>query len=285
MREGYIETVAGKVWYSVYGEGKSGTPILVVHGGPGFLSMPEVVSDFAEDRPVYFYDQLGCGKSDRAADNDYYSVQNYVNELDAVIEELKLQEVILMGFSWGCGLVCSYMLEKAGRRVKALILSAPYLSSPFWDKDQRDNIKRMPAEVIKAIEKGEKNGDYSDEYQEAMMEYYKKHVYNVQPWPDYMQTAFEMLNMDVYLTMWGPSEFTISGKLKNFDLFTQLQKIKVPVLLTCGDNDEAGVKSVKDYQMAFANAQMAVIPNATHLHQLEQPQIYKAVINGFLKNK
>ena len=40
--------------------------------------------------------------------------------------------------------------------VKAVILSAPYLSSPLWDKDQRDHIAKMPSEVIKAIEEGEK---------------------------------------------------------------------------------------------------------------------------------
>ena len=84
MREDFIETAAGKLWYSVYGEEKKGVPLLVVHGGPGFVSMPQTVSDFAKERPVYFYDQLGCGNSDRAKDNNYYSVENYVNELEEV---------------------------------------------------------------------------------------------------------------------------------------------------------------------------------------------------------
>ena len=216
MREGFIETKGGRIWYSVYGEDKSGTPLLVLHGGPGFLSMTQGVSDFVVDRPVYFYDQLGSGKSDRAADQDYYSVKNFVNELDEVIKELKLVEVILMGFSWGCGLACSYMLEKKPKGVKAIILSAPYLSSPLWDKDQRDHIAKMPSEVIK---------------------------------------------------------------------YPELHKIIVPVLLICGDRDEAGVKTVKDFQMAFPHAQMAVIPNASHLHQIEQPRIYQVIVNEFLKNK
>jgi proline iminopeptidase len=54
MSEGFVKTKAGKVWYSVCGEGTSGTPMLVVHGGPGFMTMPQVVSDFAAGRPVYF---------------------------------------------------------------------------------------------------------------------------------------------------------------------------------------------------------------------------------------
>ena len=285
MVESYVMTSGGKLWYSVYGENKLKTPILVVHGGPGFSSMPEVVKDFSVDRPVYFYNQKGSSRSDGAEDKDYYSTENFVNELGEVIKELKLSEVILMGFSWGCGLICSYMLGKKPKGVKALILSAPYLSSPLWHKDQRDNISKMPGHVIKTIEEGEKNADFGDEYQDAMMEYYKKHVCSLDPWPDYMKEAFQTLSMDVYLTMWGPSEFTITGKLKDFDLYPELHKIGVPVLLTCGDMDEAGVKTVKDFQMAFPHANMAVIPKSAHLHQIEQPQIYKAVVDEFLKDK
>ena len=43
MREDLINTAGGKIWYSVYGEDKKSIPLLVLHGGPGFLSMPEVM--------------------------------------------------------------------------------------------------------------------------------------------------------------------------------------------------------------------------------------------------
>jgi proline iminopeptidase len=91
------------------------------------------------------------------------------------------------------------------------------------------------------------------------------------------------MNMDVYLTMWGPSEFTITGTLKDVDLLPELAKIKQPVLLTCGDNDEAGVKTVKDYQIAFPNASMAVLPDSSHLHHLERPHLYLRIVRDFLK--
>ncbi len=80
-REGMIETANGDIWYSVHGENQQKTPILVLHGGPGFLSMNDGMETLWEDRPVCFYDQLGCGNSDRAADKDFYSVENYAAEL------------------------------------------------------------------------------------------------------------------------------------------------------------------------------------------------------------
>lgn len=283
MREGFIETRGGRIWYGVYGEEKAGVPLLVVHGGPGFLSMPEGVCELADERPVYFYDQLGCGRSDRASDTSAYSLEAYVEELEEVRAKLNLPTVYLMGFSWGPALICSYMRKKNPTGVKGLILSCPLLSTPRWDRDQRDHIASMPPEVIRVIEKCEMTGVYGEDYQAAMMAYYRKFLCLSDPWPDFLMEAFGQLSMEVYQTLWGPSEFTITGPLKTLDLYPELCRIAEPVLLICGDRDEAGVKTVKDYQMAFPNARMAVIPHAAHLHQIEKPEIYRALVRDFLK--
>lgn len=283
MKKSIINTKNGKIWYSVYGEKKKGIPLLVLHGGPGFLSMPEVVKNLSSERPVYFYDQLGCGRSDRAADKSYYSVTNYIEELVQVRKKLGLKETYLMGFSWGTMLSCSYLLEKKPKGIKGLILSGPYLSSPRWHADQRENIANLAPNLRKIIEEAEKKKDYGKKYESAMMAYYQKHVCRLRPWPKYLEDAFSQLNMDVYLTMWGPSEFTITGTLKNYDLLPKLNKIKQPVLLTCGDYDEAGVKTVKDYQMAFQNASMAVLPNSSHTHHLEKPDLFLQIVRNFIK--
>ena len=144
MREGYIDRKEGRLWYSVYGEGRPGTPVLALHGGPGFLSMPEVVSDLASGRPVYFYDQLGCGRSDRAPDTSWYTVERYVDELAEVRDRLGLERVILMGFSWGTALACAYLLERGLAGVGGLVLCGPFLSTARWDADQRRNIALLP---------------------------------------------------------------------------------------------------------------------------------------------
>jgi proline iminopeptidase len=283
MKKSIINTKNGKIWYSVYGEKKKGIPLLVLHGGPGFLSMPEVVKNLSNERPVYFYDQLGCGRSDRAADKSYYSVTNYIEELVQIRKKLGLKETYLMGFSWGTMLTCSYLLEKKPKGIKGLILSGPYLSSRRWHADQRENIANLAPGLRKIIEEAEIKKDYGKKYESAMIAYYQKHVCRLRPWPKYLKDAFSRLNMDVYLTMWGPSEFTITGTLKNYDLLPQLNKIKQPVLLTCGDYDEAGVKTVKDYQLAFKNASMAVLPNSSHTHHLEKPDLFLQIVRSFIK--
>jgi proline iminopeptidase len=282
MREGAVNHRGRKIWYSVYGEQGSNIPLLVVHGGPGFLSMPQVVEDLAADRRVFFYDQLGCGRSDHAFDASSYTIEYYVEELDSVRRQLELDRVCLVGFSWGTALICSYLLEKRPGGVEGLILSGPLLSTKLWDADQRNNIAKMPAHTKNAIELGEQNADFGEAYQSAMMEYYRKHICRMDPWPDFLLDALGQLNLDVYNTMWGPSEFTITGTLKDLDLVSRLGEISIPTLLTCGDEDEAGVKTVKDFQASFAHAKMAVIPGTSHMHHIEEPEIYKTIVKRFL---
>jgi proline iminopeptidase len=282
MREGFVGTDAGRLWTAAYGEGAKGTPVLVMHGGPGFLSMTETVRDLADERPVYFYDQLGCGRSDRAADNRGYSPERYVAELDVVRRALGLPEVVLMGFSWGAMLTCLYMLERPRTGIRGLVLCGPYLSTPRWDADQRAHLARLPAAEREAIEAGERTRDYGPAYQAATMAFYRRHLCCLDPWPDFVTQAVTQLNMDVYLPLWGPSEFTITGTLKNHDLAPRLAEIDVPVLLTCGDRDEAAPATVQQFQRAFPNAAMCVLPNAAHLHQIEQPALFLAAVRGFL---
>lgn len=282
MREGFLKLGKGNIWYSVYGEGKKGIPILAIHGGPGFLSMPEVVCDLAVDRPVYFYDQLGCGRSDKALDPREYSLENYIEELAEVRTQLGLASVYLMGFSWGTALACAYALQKGLAGIAGLILCGPYLSTSLWDNDQRANIARMPETSRKAIVDGERTRDFGEAYQNAMMEYYERHVCRLSPWPDFLQEAFSRLNPEVYNSMWGMSEFTISGSLRDLNLVPSLHRLAVPVLLVCGDNDEADPRTVKEYQLSFPDADMAVIPGASHLHHLEQPEIFKTIVGDFL---
>jgi proline iminopeptidase len=245
--------------------------------------MTDTVRDLADERPVWFYDQLGGGRSDRAADPGYYSLERFVDELAAVRAALSLAEVWLLGFSWGTALICAYMLARRPAGVKGLILSGPLLSTPLWDRDQRAHIVRMPASARAAIEAGEAAGDYGEAYQEAMMAYYRRHVCVLNPWPDSLNEALARLSPEVYQSLWGPSEFTCTGKLKDLDLSGRLGEIAEPVLLTCGDADEADPRTVKAFQLAFPRAAMAVLPRASHLHQLERPELYKATLRDFLR--
>ena len=63
-REAFVDVPGGRVWSQVVGGGEL-TPLVVLHGGPGFPhDYVRSLADLADERPVVFYDQLGCGRSD-----------------------------------------------------------------------------------------------------------------------------------------------------------------------------------------------------------------------------
>ena len=80
-REGFISVEGGKVWYQIVGS-VDAVPLLIIHGGPGYPhDYLEPLAKLAEERPVIFYDQLGCGKSERASDSSLWKMERFVKEV------------------------------------------------------------------------------------------------------------------------------------------------------------------------------------------------------------
>jgi proline iminopeptidase len=73
------------------------------------------------------------------------------------------------------------------------------------------------------------------------------------------------VNEAIYNYMQGPSEFTITGTLKRYDVTPQLKHITVPTLYTVGEFDEADPPTIKRFARMTPGAQVAVLPGAAHL--------------------
>jgi proline iminopeptidase len=286
IKEGMIDVPGGKVWYKIVGLGKKGTPLLTLHGGPGaphdYLETLEALSD---ERPVIFYDQLGCGESDTPSDTSLWNVNRFVKELEMVRKALGLKKVHILGQSWGSMLAVEYLLRKKPDGVVSLILSAPYLCTETWKTDQQSWISQLPEDVRDTIRSCEEKEEYvSPAYQEAMMTFYKKHLCRMDPWPECLNRTMEKMGTGVYEYMWGPSEFTITGTLKNADLTGRLEELDIPVLFTCGEYDEATPSATRLYQSKIKGSKMYEFKGASHSHHLEKPEEYIKVIREFITN-
>jgi proline iminopeptidase len=89
------------------------TPLLCLHGGPGFTHYYlEPLEALADRRRVICYDQLGCGRSDRPGDLSLWNVDRFVAELAQVRSALKLDRLHLFGGSWGGMLAMRYVLDR-----------------------------------------------------------------------------------------------------------------------------------------------------------------------------
>jgi proline iminopeptidase len=286
MEEGYIKVEGGKVWYRILGKEQKAVPLLIVHGGPGAShTYLQPLEKLAQEMPVIFYDQLGCGKSEKPDDNSLWAVSRFVDELQDVRSALELDSLHILGQSWGSSLTVEYILTQKPTGVKSLILSAPLLSTSRWIKDQQKYIEQLSEESRKTIKECEQNSNYEvPEYLKAMMEFYQKHVCRLKEWPPYLNEAFSDINLAQYNYMWGPSEFTVTGTLINYERVDELKNIQIPVLFTCGEFDEAAPSTVSWYQNNLPGSKLHVFEDASHEHHIEKPEEYLKIIKRFIKD-
>ncbi len=262
--EGYVNVKGGKIWYRILGEGKQ-TPILMLHGGPGGTSKSFYqFASLGEDRPVIIFDQLGSGRSDHHTDTSLLKVENFVEQVEALKTSLGLKEFYLHGHSWGTALALEYYI-KYPKGIKAIIFNSPYFSTSLWKADADTLISTLPDSIQLAIKTGEKNQDFESPGYKNANEVFSKH-FGVRKTrlTSELDTAASKGNTFIYNYMWGPTEFTATGTLINYNRVQSLKTIKVPTLFITGEFDEARPTTVKYFQSLVPNAKYVMIEGAGH---------------------
>jgi proline iminopeptidase len=110
MREGYVDANGVMIYYKIFGRGK---PLVIVHGGPGashdyFLPY---LTPLARHYQLIFIDERGSGRSQTLEDVSAYTVENMVEDVEAVRQALGLGQVSLLGHSYGGVLAQAYALK------------------------------------------------------------------------------------------------------------------------------------------------------------------------------
>ena len=282
--EGYLAVPGGRVWYRSVGQG--GTPLLCLHGGPGFTHYYlEPLEALADRRQVIFYDQLGCGRSDRPDDTSLWTVDRFVEELAQVREALGLADLHLLGSSWGGMLAMQYVLDRQPE-LRSLILCGSPASMIRWVADCTELLAAEPADVRDVIRRHEADDCTAcPEYQAAILGFYRKHVCRMRPWPAGLERSFAEAGYQVYNTMNGPSEFTVTGTLRSWDIMSRLDEITVPTLLVGGRFDECTPGHLAEMAGCIPDARLEIIEDASHLCFAEQPGVFNLLVNAFLAGR
>ena len=234
---------------------------------------------------MIFYDQLGCGRSDRPDNAALWTVERFVQELAQVRAALGLSQVHLFGSSWGGMLAMQYVLDRRPE-LESLILCGSPASMIRWVKDCDELLSAQPADVRAVIREHEEAGFTAcPEYQAAILGFYRAHVCRQRPWPASLERSFAEAGYDVYNTMNGPSEFTVTGTLKSWDVTDRLGEIEVPTLLVGGRYDECTPGHLAEMHQRIAGSQLAIIEDASHLCFSEQPATFNDLVNEFLDQR
>jgi L-proline amide hydrolase len=287
LQEGYVPVERGyRVWYRIVGGGAEheDIPVLTLHGGPGAThDYLEDIGGLASDsRRVIFYDQLGSGNSDQPDDTSLWQVPRFVDELATLRRELGLEKIHLLGQSWGGMLAIEYMLTQP-QGVVSLILASTTPSIPLWVEEANRLRDELPPDIQATLLKHEEAGTTdSQEYQQAMQVFYDRHVCRVSPLPAHVQRTFEKMGT-VYLAMNGPSEFHVTGVIKDWDRSDRLSEIHVPTLITSGAYDESTPRINELMHRGIAGSEWVLFEHSSHTAHVEETERFLATVGAFIK--
>lgn len=279
-----ITVQGGRVWSERTGAG-TGRPLLVIHGIPGTSSRYlRDLDAVGADRPVIFYDQLGGGRSDRPADASLWTVDRFVSEVEDVRRALGLDDVHVLGHSWGGILALEHALAGAPG-IRSLTLASVPVSIPDYVADIRRLRAQLPAAVQAMLDRHEADGTQaSEEYQSAVQAFRMQHVCRPDPWPGEFAAALADINPDVFVTLWGPDPFDCTGLLRDYDRTADLAKLPVPVLLTAGRYDVTTPDRAQQHCCAVKDGRVVVFERSAHVAMAEEPEAYVTALRAFLRS-
>jgi proline iminopeptidase len=282
--ESHLEVPGGNIWYKVTGTGK-GVPVVLLHGGPGGSSYYlKPFEDLGNDRQIVRYDQLGSGKSDVITDTTLFTIDHFVKELDLLRAHLGLDKWHVFGHSWGTVVALEYY-RSFPDRVSSLTFGSLCFDVPAWEQSTNQLLASFPDSLEEAVKNAESTGNYDDPlYQETMNQFYTKYVWGTNPVQADFDSLMATFNADIYGYMWGPSEFTVTGTLKDYNATSFLPLIKVPTLFTVGEFDEINPDIVKEIAGKVIDSHFAVFAGSSHMTPWDARDENVRIVREFLNS-
>jgi proline iminopeptidase len=287
--KGTYATVNGEqIWYQIKGEGD---PIVLIPGGPGnsHLYLTPWFDELAKNNKVIYFDAFGRGKSSRAKNNEEYSFQRDVDDLDGLRKALGFEKWSVFGHSYG-GMVAQAYAIQYPASVDKLILGDTFYDAEMWqENDDNSNYEfrnQYPEKWDKLMEIREKG--YLSSSPEHIAAYkipsgllYYYNPENVSK----MRSDSLVWNTDVYYQIVGvDGDFIIGGDIGKLDFRRDLRNLKMPILITAGRYDRiSDPRFAVKYKLYAPQAEFVMFEKSGHNPYLEEHDKFFKILNDFLK--
>lgn len=232
--------------YINYGNNK-GESIVLLHGWGQNIAMMKPLGDpLKKDFNIIIIDLPGFGESEEP--KTVWTLDDYANAINELLKELKIDNPILIGHSFGGKISLLYASKY---KCQKLVL----LASPFKQEIKKLSLKTKLLKTAKKIPGTEK-----------LAEIAKKHIGST----DYKNASKTMREILV--------------EHVNYDLTESAKKIKAPTLIIWGTNDQAvDYHDAYELEKLIDNAGVVIYENCTHYAYLENLKQTINVLNSFLR--
>jgi pimeloyl-ACP methyl ester carboxylesterase len=250
-----------------YTDHGAGLPVIFLHAFPLNRGMwdGDLAALLAEQRyRLVSLDWRGFGESD--IPNDISTMELFADDVAGLMDQLGIEKAVLCGLSMG-GYAAFVFLRRYPQRLSGLILAD---TKPAADTSEA----RANRENVAQLAESQGTGAIADlQLPRLLSEYTRQH---------HPEVEIRVRQMIESATAQGIAAAS-RGMARRLDSTDLLANIACPTLVVVGEQDALTPPAVaQEYAAQIAGAQYVVIPQAGHLSNLEQPDVFAGAVSGFL---
>jgi len=250
-----------KVRYKVEG---SGPWVTLSHSLTCDLTMwDEIAVALAPTFTVLRYDTRGHGGT--TAPEGPYSFEQLSADVTGLLDALKIERTHFVGLSMG-GMIGQYLALLAPQRLNKLVIASstsriPPEASPLWD----ERIAIVRTQGCAGLVEGTLGRWFTPEFRAGR--------------PDVMQRIGKLIADTPAAGYAG-----CVAAIRQLDITARIGAIRTPALVIVGEQDPGTPPAMSSViASGIPGARLDIIPSASHLCCIEQPETFKQLVAGFLK--
>lgn len=282
-----------ELYHTAYGP-EDAPRLLFLHGGPGAsldYMLPQMLA-LASDYRLIFYDQRGGGRS-KSDDRAPVTWKTHVEDLAALVRELALEPLTLVGYSWGGLLALLYAIAAAGgfrdeglaftasasapAPVRMVLITPAPATTAFRAQFSAELARRQREPWIAA----ERAAIATSGLRERDPAAYAKRIFELGV-AGYFKDPARARELTPFRVI-ARVQQSVWESLTGYDLTAKLALVEAPTLVIHGAHDAIPLASSSLIASALPHGELVVLDESAHVPYVEGEAAFFAAVREFLQ--